>query len=55
MAALNNKWSDYVPNGILYNGLEFANIGLLVDQLCFAGTVYNLLVTYFYLLWDHTK
>jgi hypothetical protein len=33
--ALNYKWSDYVPNSILYNGLEFveywrSNLVLLI-------------------------
>jgi hypothetical protein len=35
--ALNHKWSDYVPNRILYNGLQFVSIGLLEKQLSFAG------------------
>jgi hypothetical protein len=36
--ALNQKWSDYVPNNILYNCLEFVTIRLLEEkQLSFAG------------------
>jgi hypothetical protein len=36
--ALNHKWIDYVPNNILYNGLEYVSIRLLEKQLlCFAG------------------
>jgi hypothetical protein len=34
--ALNHKWSDYVPNSTLYNGLEFISIRLLEKQLSFA-------------------
>jgi hypothetical protein len=34
--ALNYKWSDYVPNNKLYNGLEFVSIRLLEKQLSFA-------------------
>jgi hypothetical protein len=30
--ALNHKWSDYVPNSTLYNGLEFVSIRLLEKQ-----------------------
>jgi hypothetical protein len=45
--ALNYKWSDYVPNSILYNGL-------LVKQLSFAGHCSIQSISYL-LLWDHTK
>jgi hypothetical protein len=50
---LDYKWSNYVPNSILNNGLKFASIGLLEKQSNFVslGTVFeasNLSATYFY-------
>jgi hypothetical protein len=54
--ALNHKWSDYVPNRTLYNGLEFVSIRLLEKQLGFAGPCIrsNQPISEL-LLWDHTK
>jgi hypothetical protein len=53
---LNHKWSDYVPNSTLYNGLEFVSIRLLEKQLIFAGHCIrsNRPISEL-LLWDHTK
>jgi hypothetical protein len=55
--ALNHKWSDYVPNSTLYNGLEFVSIRLLEKQLSFAGHCIrsNQPISDEILLWDHTK
>jgi hypothetical protein len=39
--ALNHKWSDYVPNSTLYNGLELVSIRLLEKQLFLLGTVFE--------------
>jgi hypothetical protein len=54
--ALNYKYSDYVPNSTLYNGLEFVSIRLLEKQLIFAGHCIrsNQPISEL-LLWDHTK
>jgi hypothetical protein len=54
--ALNCKWSDYVPNSTLYNGLEFVSIRLLEKQLVFAGhCIPSNQPIGELLLWDHTK
>jgi hypothetical protein len=54
--ALNQKWSDYVPNSILYNGLEFVSIRQLEKQLSFAAHCIRSKQPISELLsWDHTK
>jgi hypothetical protein len=54
--ALNRKWSDYIPNSTLYNGLESVSIRLLEKQLIFAGHCIrsNQPISEL-LLWDHTR
>ena len=54
--ALNFKWSDYVTNNVLYNGLESVSIRLLEKQLHFAGhCIRSKQPISELLLWDHTK
>jgi hypothetical protein len=54
--ALNHKWSDCVPNSILYNGLEFVSIRLLEKQLSFVGhCIRSKQPISELLLWDHTR
>jgi hypothetical protein len=53
---LNHKWSDYVPNSTLYNGLEFVSIRLLEKQLGIAGhCIQSNQPISELLLWDRTK
>jgi hypothetical protein len=54
--ALNYKWSDYIPNSVLYNGIDFVSIRLLEKQLYFAGhCIRSKQPISDLLLWDHTK
>jgi hypothetical protein len=54
--AFDCKWSDYVPNSSLSNGLEFVSIRLLEKQLSFAGhCIRSEQPISELLLWDHSK
>ena len=53
---MNYKWSDYIPNSVLYNGIEFVSVRLLEKQLSFAGhCIRSNQPISDLLLWDHTK